>query len=65
MDFWAELAKQIPSLGVLSFLVWKFLDYIKGRDKAQTAIQESTNEVMIENTKALTTLHHTIQSMES
>lgn len=60
MDFWVETAKQIPSLGVLTFLVWKFLDYVKGRDKAQSRIQMETNSCIKDNTVALEKLSQSI-----
>lgn len=74
--FLTEVAKQVPSLGVLCFIVWVFINHLDKRDKTlkemhqehidERAISRETIRdntlAMRQNTNAISELKEVIQS---
>jgi len=73
--FLTEVAKQVPSLGVLCFIVWIFIkhldkrsetmnemhrEHLYAREQSKTAIQDNT-QAMRQNSEAVGELRHVIQ----
>jgi hypothetical protein len=74
----AEIAKQVPSLAVLCFVVWLFLnklsifveafkelhkEHVDAREQSRAAIRDNTS-AMMENTKAMSHLVEVIDSLK-
>lgn len=55
-DQWLEVAKQIPSLGVLVWLVFQFLGHLKSEGDLNRSTREKEVTAMMELAKAVSQL---------
>lgn len=53
MEILIDVAKQVPALAVLVFLVIRFLTFIKGRDVFIRDLHKESKEVIAENSEVI------------